>query len=214
MSEGLGGFESFTGAPGGKEKAQESDEQFQERYRQAQAAIKRIKKQEGKKKQDDNLLAQIIVQFLNDPNYTQFFILISHLVSKDIPSDIILAIISLIYEPAEAALVERFPEQISPGHLHANNQRADLIDEWVKRIFLVATAEPHRVLETILDHNWQIDEELTQFSSLVLRHYLENIKKEQSQLNNLQNFCLAFWKKLAEQLESQVHNQAKLETAD
>ena len=48
MAEGGASFESFSGAPMGAEKAQESHDQFQERHQQNQAAIKQIKKEEKK----------------------------------------------------------------------------------------------------------------------------------------------------------------------
>ena len=107
MPEGGNNIESFSGAPQGSEKTQESQEKFSERYRQNQAAIKKGKKDEKKKHDQDESLAAIIVQFLHQTGHTALFLLISRLVARNIPSDLILAIISLIYHPAAKVIQDK-----------------------------------------------------------------------------------------------------------
>ncbi len=91
MPEQFNDTESFGGLTGGAEQVKETQEKFQEKQQKSQSQQQQDQKQEGKKKQDDNALASVIVQFLNEPKNTSLFLLISRLIAKNIPSNIILA---------------------------------------------------------------------------------------------------------------------------
>jgi hypothetical protein len=149
MSEGGQNFESFAGAQPGAEKAQETQEQFQERYRQAQATIKQIKKEESKKKKQDDSLAKVIVQFLGEENRTAYFLIISRLVAINIPSDFILSLLALIYKPAAEAIDHYIPESNTPSSSDAQQKSTALfspkekekIDFWMQGIMIITEAE-------------------------------------------------------------------------
>jgi len=215
MPEGFGNFEGFTGEGGGKEKTQESNEKFQERYRQAQTQIKQIKREEKRKKQDDNSLASIIVQFLGEKNHTELFVLISQLIAKNVPSDFILAILSLIHNASAHIVDQKFAETIlkiqAPSTKGAFRQGENEIQQWIKRIFSTATPQPHKILETCLDKDWQLHTALIQLTSFVLREFLENKHEKEINFENLRNFCKTFLKNLIKKLEYQVHNQGLLD---
>lgn len=206
-------FEAFDseGAPGGQEAAGESDEKFREQYRKNQAAIKKIKKQEGKKKAQDNTLAHIIVQFLSDPRFTRFFLLISRIVSRNVPSDLILAILALIHKESAKAIDEKkleLPGKVEepeagkfPPHLKAQ------MNHWMHNITAVGTAEPHKALETMLDHDWNLDPNIVELFAAVLQQFMVFQKEDVPPMDNLRSFGEGFFTKLVSTLESQVNYQ-------
>ena len=95
-----GDFELFTG-PAPSEKKEMSDEQFREEMRHSQQALKHLQQEEGQAKAHDNNLAVIIVQFLNQPENTDLFLLISRTVAQNIPSELIIAILALVDKKAQ-----------------------------------------------------------------------------------------------------------------
>lgn len=204
-------FELFGGSPQGKEKTGESQEKFQERHRQAQAAIKQIKKEEQRKKQDDNLLADIVVRFLNEPKHARHFLLISRLVARNMPSDLVIAIIALIYSPAREHIENKFGE----GNLKieapkGGNFSADAkiaLNAWMNGMNSVAMAEPHMVLETGLDREKKIHFILVQFTTVCMQEFLESQQKEDVNFENIQSFCGTFWQNLFTRIAEQVENQ-------
>lgn len=201
MADGGTNFESFSGAPTGQETAQESQEQFRERYRQAQAAIKQIQKDEGKKKQQDDSLAQIIVQFLGEKNRTALFLLISRLVARNIPSDFILALIALIHAPAASAVEQKMLENphTSTQALEKKENRmftADQkkrIDAWTNSIISLSTAESRKIIHTAVEPTGEIAAEAVQIFALVLREYLETLGDKGVHLENITAFATAFF---------------------
>ena len=216
MPENFDHLDGADAAVGGQEDAGESDERFRDRYRKAQAAIKKIRQQEGKKRKQDGTLARIIVQFLSDPRFTRFFLLISRIVAKNIPSDIILAILALIHRESAAAIEEKalnmpaedfLPEGDDsefPPHLKAH------INRWLKNILAVGTAEPHEALETLVDHNWTLDPNVPELASAVLQQFFLFQKVDIPAVENLFAFTEGFFQLLLTRLEKQVHEQVAL----
>ncbi len=211
-------FELFGASPQGKEKTGESQEKFQERYRQAQSAIQQVKKEEKKKKQDDDLLADIVIQFLNEPQHTKHFLLISRLVARNMPSDIIIAIIALIFEPARVHIEQKFGESNlkleAPKEANFSDSAKTAINSWLGGINNVATVEPHRILETGLDHEQKIYFGLVQFTTICLQEFLENQKNEEINFDNIQNFCSAFWQNLFTRIADQTENQTLIDNPE
>lgn len=217
MAESFERFEDADGASSSQESAGESDEKFRDRYRKSQAAIKKIRKQEGKKKKQDNTLAHIIVQFLGNQQFTHFFVLISRIISKNIPSDIVLAILALIHKESANALDEKLQELPAPQGVVSEEKTGSFpshlkthISHWTKNIATVAAAEPHRVLETIVDHNWDLDPNIIEFSAAILQYFFAVNKEDVPPIENLRGFMRGFFEKLVATLEAQVHQQGAL----
>lgn len=214
MAEEMGGFEGFGGAPGGAEKAGESDEKFRERFAQSQAAVQQIRKEEQRKKQDDNLLAILIVQFLGEPAYTRFFLLISRLVAKNLPSDLIIAIIALIYKPARDHIEQKFGAEgfniKLPEKMDFSTAAKAEINTWLRGISNVATSEPQKILATGLDGEGKIDGSLVQLSIFCLQEFLEKQNDAEVNFENIRSFLEAFWKNLFTQIAEQIENQPLL----
>ncbi len=194
-------FDAYPGAAPGTEKAKETDEQFQERHRQAQAAVKKIRQEEQKKKAQDNSLAKVITAFLGDASRTPYFILISRLVSRNIPSDIILAIIALIYDPAAEEIDAKLlllpngaPELEARGeHALFTPEEKRKIDAWTNGILRISQIEPRRVLQTCREIDGQPNKGLIQLFAMVLREFLESGEHDEIEIENLQAFGETFF---------------------
>jgi len=218
MPEGGNNIESFSGAPQGSEKTQESQEKFSERYRQNQAAIKKGKKDEKKKHDQDESLAAIIVQFLHQTGHTALFLLISRLVARNIPSDLILAIISLIYHPAAKVIQDKMlalpavkenPTE-EKGLFSPEVKRQ--IDSWTNSIAAIARAEARRILQTAYEPDSAPNAGLIQLFALVLREFLEKEKAESIEITPLHHFGEAFFSKVFRDLEDIVGKEYLLKS--
>ena len=224
MSE-QGDFELFSG-PTPSEKKEGSDEKFQEEIKKAQKAAKQLKKEEGKAKGNDNALAAIIVQFLGDPNNTDLFILISRVVAQNIPSELIIAILSLIDESAHKevkGLLEAGKDSGASKHTDLEvHQKADFnslspaqkkaIDSWILDLSNVAAKKPHQILETIIipTPQRQLSPMPIQLSTFILRKYLEKHQVD-IEFEMLRDFMQKFFVELIKNLESLLEGQKKLE---
>jgi hypothetical protein len=212
--DGLNYSEGADGASeGGAEVSQEAVERFREQARKAAAQAKQDKKSEQKKKKQDDVLIQIILQFLKNPKYSGFFLLLSRVLEKNVPSDFILALLSLIHKESADALnaknlvIKKSPTQTSqfPPEI------AKPLENWNTIIFSVASGEPHRVLETIVDHEWNIDNNLIQLFSLVLKEFF-TFKKFETPFSQIKGFSETFFVNLSSGLEKQIQNQAVLQS--
>ncbi len=217
MAEDFDLFESGdASAPSGQEVTQEAYERFRDQYKKTQAAIKKIKKEEGKKKKQDNALAHIIVQFLSDERFTQFFLLISRIVAKNVPSDIILAVLSLIHQESAKAIEEKkltLPkEDFTKGQTSSFPPEIKAhISRWTQNIAAVMTAEPHKALETLVNHqSWEMDTHLPELAAAVLQQFFVFKKMDVPPIDNLRGFTNGFFEKILQNLESQVHEQGAL----
>ncbi len=212
-------FDAFPGSASGSEKVRETDEQFQERYRQAQAAVKKIRQEEQKKKAQDNSLATIITAFLQDGNRTAFFILITRLSARDIPSDLILAVIALVFAPAAEQidhklllLPEAKPEESSrEKHALFSDVEKQRIDAWTNGILRIARTEPQQILVTAREIDGEPNRSLVQLFALVLREFLETGEHGDLEIENLQAFGETFFGTVMADLEQQVGEEYLLE---
>jgi len=214
----LGGSESAGdgGKEGGSEAAKEAAEKVREQKAKAAAQAKRDQQNERRKKSEDNTLAQIILQFLKNPRYSGFFLLIARALSKNIPSDFLLAILALIHKDSAQILHEKNIPRRNPPKPHSSAFPPELsapLAEWTILMYSVSTAEPHRVLETILDENWELDANTVQLCALVVREFFF-FKKFETPFPHIQQFSENFLKTLATDLENQIQNQQILETAE
>ena len=207
FSEGSDG-----GGESGAESAAEARERFREQKKKGAQQAKRDKQEEKKRKAQDDTLAQIIVQFLNDPRYSGFFLLIARALSKNIPSDFLLSVLALIHKDSAKILQEKKFKKKESHHTSGKfpKELAKPLNEWTSLMYSVASAEPHRVLETILDLDWKVDENIIQLLSLVLREFFL-FKKFETSFENIRQFSEGFLKKLSKELENQIQNQNILE---
>ncbi len=224
MSE-FGDLESFS-APQAKESSEQSDEQFGEQMRAAQAAAAQLKKEEGKARQNDDQLAKIIVQFLSQQSGTEMFLLISRCVSQDIPSEIIIAILSLVDEAASKE-IERIVQEMDSGLTMLPEQggfeklaeaEKRRVEKWLMNIKTASFNKPHRTLDTILSratdpHSGQavkiLSPSFLQLSTFILRNFIaKNGLQEEYEV--LKNFLQSIYVKMVAELETLVAEQKQL----
>jgi hypothetical protein len=223
MSE-QGDVELFNG-PKPSEKKEGSDEKFREEMARTQQALAQLKKEEGQAKAYDNSLAAIIVQFLSKPENTDLFLLVSRTVAQNVPSELIIAILSLIdkkshdetkgyletgkqndsKEETALALPKTADfESLSPAHKKA-------IDKWVSSISQVAAKKPHRALETIVipGPERELSSVVVQLSAFILRNYLA--KHETAiEFQILRDFMEGVFLEIVKNLEELVKEQKQL----
>ena len=219
-----GEFELFTG-PAPSEKKEISDEKFREEMRRTQQAIKQLQKEEGKAKGYDFNLAAIILQFLSQPQNTDLFLLISRTVAQNIPSELIIAILSLIDKKAqeevknflEAGKAEKAEEKALVIHQKADfeslsPQHKKAIDTWISHMAQVASKKPHRALESMVipGPERELSSVLIQLSAFILRRYLSNHKID-IEFQSLYDFMQKVFVEMVKNLETLVKEQKKLE---
>lgn len=199
---------SSEGVSSSAEVSSEALERFKENMKKASSQAKRDKKQEDKQNKEENELIKIIIQFLRTPKYSGFFLLISKVGLKNVPSNFLLSILALIHKKSFSAIngseikfkeppkqQSTFPKDISI-----------LLSQWQKLVFSVASSKPHKVLETILDYNWEIDESLVQLMSFVIREFFI-FKKFSVPFENITAFSRVFLQNISSELEKQINNQ-------
>ncbi|MCK5605137.1 hypothetical protein KAR91_24820 [Candidatus Pacearchaeota archaeon] len=223
MSE-QGDFELFSG-PTPSEKKEGSDEKFQEEMKKTQKAIKQLQKEEGQAKGHDSNLAAIIVQFLADPTNTDLFLLISRVVAQNIPSELIIAILSLIDKNAHKevkGLLETSKDSESSHEMAlAIHQKDDFktlppaqkkaIDNWILDLSKIAGKKPHRILETLIipTPQRQLSPMPIQLSTFILRKYLAQHQID-LEFETLRDFMQGVFVELVKKLEGLLEGQKKL----
>jgi hypothetical protein len=226
MSE-AGDFELF-GAPTAKEHDEKSDEKFREEMRRAQKAMQQLQKEEGKARAHDDKLAQIIVQFLSQSGGTDLFLLISRCVAQDIPSELIIAVLSLVDRKASEEIVNILKEAkkeaalVVPqyGDIHTLNEaQKKTINDWIQNITVAAAHKPHRTLESVLIKSVakgtkelvrEISPPFVQLSAFILRNYLA-MQETQVEVQKLREFMENVYFKIIQDLEEMMQGQKKLE---
>lgn len=209
--DGMNFSEGIGSADGGAEITQEDIEQFKERARKTAAQAKKDKKTEGKRKDEEAVLVDVILQFLKNKKYAQFFLLLSRLLQKNVPSYFILAVLALIHKESASILDAKniVIKKAPPQTTNFPPEISRPLSSWNTLIFSVASAQPHRVLETVLDQDWNIDPNLVQFFSLVLQEFFV-FKKFETPTGNIYSFSQTFLQGLTLSLEKQIQGQDKI----
>ncbi len=217
-------FELFSG-PAPSEKKEMSDEKFQEEMKKTQKAMQDLKREEGKAKANDDNLAAIIVQFLGQPENTDLFLLISRTVAQNIPSELIIAVLSLIdkrsLEEVKGLLEGAKGKSGREGHEMIVHQNANFeslsphhkkaIDKWIGNISEVAAKKPHRVLDTVVIPGPErvLSPVLVQLSAFILRNFL--LKHEITmEFQILRDFMQGVYVEIVKNLELLIKEQKRL----
>ncbi|MBU0528925.1 hypothetical protein KKF86_04110 [bacterium] len=228
-----GDFELF-GAPAAKEQDEKNDEKFHDEMKRAQQQLTQLQKEEGQVRVQDNNLAQIIVEFLGKDGNTDLFLLISRAVAQNIPSELILAVISLVdkraFEEVEGLLQApegqraettalAIPESRSFQSLNLDQKKE--VDGWIKRINEVASKKPHRTLESLIikkrsdnpaDNGKLIHEiapSIIQLSAFILRNYLTE-QKVSFEFDQLHEFMQSVFVNIVRNLGELVQGQKQI----
>jgi len=219
-----GDLDLFSG-PAPSEKKEMSDEQFNEEMRQAQQALAQLQKEEGQAKASDDSLAGIIVQFLGQPQNTDLFLLISRVVAQNVPSELIIAILSLVdqksYDEIKGLLAAGEKSKKTNEKALVIHKKADFhslspeqkkaIDGWIANISQVAAKKPHRTLESIViaGPKRELASTVVQLSAFILRKFLAYYKIE-IEFQNLRDFMQGVFVEIVKHLEELVKEQKQL----
>jgi hypothetical protein len=222
---------------GGKvsEGSEQGDEQFREQMAATQAALFQLQQEEQRARAQDNNLAGILTRFLAQPANTDLFLLISRCVAADIPSELIIAVISLIDTGANKEVVaflkaakdpvhHKAPREtalVQVGHSHdfhsLSPEHKNAIDKWLKHIEQVAAKKPYRVLESMVIKKTdirnmvisEISPHMIQLSAFILRRYLDQFKITVD-FDRIRDFMQTVFAALINHLEGLVKGQKKL----
>jgi uncharacterized FlaG/YvyC family protein len=231
MSE-VGDFESFMG-PAPSESTEKNDEVFSEQMRKAQQAQQQLQKEEGQAKQNDNQLAQIIVAFLGQEGNTDLFLLISRCVAQNIPSEIIIAVLSLVDQRSSQEIhkmIEGFenkPQTALTVQDHHSFKSLDpnlrkQIDGWIQNVQHAIFHKPHQSAETLILKSVdkqtnevvrQLSPVFLQLSTFILRNYLAK-HSVQIDFERIRDFMQNIYIKIIKDLENLIAGQKKLSQSE
>ena len=221
-----GDFELFS-APAAKEHDEKSDEQFRDEMKRAQQQMHQLQKEEGKARAHDDKLAQIIVQFLATASGTDLFLLISRCVAQDIPSELIIAVLSLVDRKASEEIENILKSANQSAALtvpnykdvHAlNPAQKQAVDAWLKNITAAAAHKPHRALDSLLiksvaKNSQEIVKEISppfvQLSAFIMRNFL-TMQETQVDVKTLREFMENVYFLMIQDLEEMVAGQKQL----
>lgn len=134
-------------------------EQFAENLRKSQAAQKAAQIQEQKFKWYDNTLAAIVQWFLQAWGFDKIIILIADLVEHNVPSDFILAILSIISEDALKQVNLRLQDWKFRSFdltLTFSDNLKSKIYSWVSLIYSSALVDKERILSSLINSDtWE-----------------------------------------------------------
>jgi len=208
FSEGIDGGE---GGISSQEVSKEQIEQYREQAKRSSAQAKQDKKNEQKKKQKEQSLHKIIIQFLNDPKYSLFSLYIARSLEKNIPAEFLLSLLSLIHKGSLKTLESYHFKQRTPPKQDSPfpSSLSQPLQQWTSLIFSIGSTQPHKVLETILDENWELDTNLIHLMSIIIREFFV-WKKFDASFQTIQSFSEVFLQNLSTTLESHIHNQKSI----
>ncbi len=230
MADGSNDFELFK-APAAQEKDEKSDEKFREEMRRAQTAMQQAQKDEGKAKGFDFALASIIVRFLSQPQNTDLFLLISRVVALNLPSEFVIAVLSLDDEKARQVVVGLLAEGKKSGESHHDSHSALVIrheanfqtlspelkkeiESWAADMASVAGRTPERILESALLPGLErkISPVLVQLAAFILRNFLakHQVTMEYADLRDfMERIFLEIIKTLASKQAKRIGNRSE-----
>jgi len=208
-----------------QEASEEAKEQFRERLAAAQKALKKLKKDEAKRKNQDNHLAKIITYFLQTAGNTDLANLIAALVENDVPSDFVLAILALVDTQSKEAILVKKEQLLLSGVQTVENALVPLeenvfeqispeikreIDEWFKNIYLIGKEETEKIMEITLDIDLQIDTNILQLTASLLQRFL--VKKGYTgKYKDIYEFIVLAMQKVYERLQVEFAEKLQLE---
>lgn len=214
MAEGSTNPEIDLGVGKVSEVSKEQVEQFQEQMAQAQAALQKLQKEEGKAKKRDNALAGLLSHFVKSNKDQDVLKLIVVCLNIEIPVNFIVAILSIgyqeIYDEISVQLKKDPPPSLSENeekkfmasiqkeenkleskqafdekHLPENVKKR--INEWVRDILLLSLENRIKMLETVYEQNMPRQTPL-ELSTKMLERYLLTANIEGS-FERLQSFA-------------------------
>lgn len=182
-------IDPFESGDAGADNSLEISEKFKEVAKKAAAGVKWTKRDEAKAKKYDFFLSAFLVKIILDKKYDTLLRQIFSVMDKGYPSNFILWILSLVYEPISLKMREvlttkelysiQIPKNTEKLELHNSDLSDDIkkrINYWIEDIIDTITLDPSSVYtKKIL---WLIndDEEVEKFISDIFVFFFEDLK--------------------------------------
>ncbi len=213
--------------PQAQEASEDSKEKFKERLIAAQKALKKLKKDESKKKKQDNHLAKIIAYFLQTKGNADLANLIAALVENNAPSDFVLSLLALVDRQSKEVILLKKERLLLQGSQEAKGDLIPLqedvfekinpelkqeINEWFQHIYLIGKEETEKIMETTLDIDLQIDSNLLQLATILLQRFLLK-KGHKGKYAVIYEFVQLAFKTIYEKLQVEFVETLKLKEA-
>lgn len=210
---GAGPSENFNPKEGGEGGATAVSEQAAERaaeeIRQTAAAAKQQRREEKKVKKRDHKLAEIIEGFINgSARDDRLAILLSRLLQRNTPTNVILAVLSLNFPEVDEALenyleAERdiLPDMDAEEEQAEENNRALVeygkelslaLSSWTRKIFTHASFHPMKTI-IALAHHHGVDHHMIQLSTFMIQKFFEESGQE-VEFDRIRDFSNLFWR--------------------
>ncbi|NUJ97454.1 hypothetical protein HGA92_01550 [Candidatus Gracilibacteria bacterium] len=209
-------IDSFESGDAGADNSPEISEKFKEAAKKAAAGVKGTKRDEAKAKKYDFLLSAFLVKIILDKKYDSLLKQIFSVMDKGYPSNFILGILSLVYEPISLKMREvltakelyslQIPKNTEKLELHNSDLSDDIkkrINYWIEDIIDTIVLEPSsvytkRILGLIND-----DEEVEKFISDIFVFFFEDLNfiVSEKRANSFAKFIVGEVKKVIFSLE-------------
>jgi len=197
--------ESGDGQQGVSEAAAE---RAAEERRQTAAAAKQQRKEERKLKKRDNKLADIIKFFIQGQKDDKLAILLSRLLHRNTPADILLAVLSLNFKDVITVLEDYLEEErdvvpdagpteaqlqaSSTALVQYGQEMAQALSEWTRRIFTHASFHPMKSIISLAHHHG-VDHNMTQLTAFMIQDYFKEVGQE-IDFERIREFSELFWR--------------------
>jgi hypothetical protein len=158
---------------------------------------------------------------------TDIFLLISRCVAQDIPSELIIAVLSLVDRQASEEIVKILKEAKASSalvvpeykdiHTFTPAQKKE-IDDWIRHITAAAAHKPHRTLDTLIIKSVakntqevviEIAPPFVQLSAFIMRNFLA-MQNTSVDFQKLRDFMENIYFRMIQDLEEMTRGQKKL----
>ena len=183
-------------------------EKFNENLRKAQAAQKKAAITEKKFKGYDNTLAVIIQYMLSKGGYDKIIYLVADLIENNVPSDFILAILSIVDENANKQANMRINDMLWKIYdlaLSFDSKIENQMYEWVNVIYSCAIVDKEKVLSSLINHDtWEC---LASAHLLFFEIAIKILEEEKIKFDREEQkqFAKSIFNKITENLQTEMY---------
>lgn len=197
------------GEGGGTQVSEQAAEQAAEEIRATAAAAKQQRREEKKAKKRDYKLAEIIEGFINGSQRDdRLAILLSRLLQRNTPTNVILATMSLSFPEVDAELENYLDSEreilpdMSAEEAQAEESNKALVEygkelslslsSWTRKIFTHTSFHPMKTI-IALAHHHGVDHHMIQLSTLMIQKFFQESGQE-VEFDRMRDFANLFWR--------------------
>jgi len=195
----------------------EQIEKFKEKYRQTQANLKKIKKDESKIIKKNKQLGGIISGLIKKGANPELLTLIVKLLQKNFTSDFILGILSLISKDSQKIIEDKFRLASSEGAIAETSKNIQIpgdlpphiknhLAAWFNNMFQISSEKPSKVFGFLFSGDI-IEPLAIHFSAFVMQDFL-NKNSLNVTWNRVVLFSEQFLKNLGDKIKSEIKSKA------